>query len=128
MFKVLISDSMSTVAQEIFKKQNIETEIKTGLSEKEIINKINSYFGYKLINEIRLQTFNIVNKILFLKSLFFEKKPESVLSIAILVIILNYLINVIFPPSFSIFNLILLILSSLNNSSKTSSARLSRKL
>ena len=43
MFKVLISDSMSTVAQEIFKKQNIETEIKTGLSEKEIINIISEY-------------------------------------------------------------------------------------
>ena len=38
MFKVLISDSMSTVAQKIFEKYNIETEIKTGLSEKEIIN------------------------------------------------------------------------------------------
>ena len=34
---------MSTVAQEIFKKQNIETEIKTGLSEKEIINIISEY-------------------------------------------------------------------------------------
>ena len=43
MFKVLISDSMSSVAQEIFKKQNIETEIKTGLSEKEIINIISEY-------------------------------------------------------------------------------------
>ena len=27
-------------------------------SKNEIINKINSYFGYKLINEIRLETFN----------------------------------------------------------------------
>jgi len=43
MFKVLISDSMSTVAQEIFKKHNIETGIKTGLSEKEIINIISEY-------------------------------------------------------------------------------------
>ena len=43
MFKVLIPDLMSTVAQEIFKKQNIETEIKTGLSEKEIINIISEY-------------------------------------------------------------------------------------
>jgi len=43
MFKVLISDSMSTVAQEIFKKNNIETGIKTGLSEKEIINIISEY-------------------------------------------------------------------------------------
>ena len=33
-------------------------EINIEYSKKEIINKINSYFGYKLINEIRLQTFN----------------------------------------------------------------------
>ena len=31
-------------------------------SKKEIINKINSYFGYKLISEIRLQTFSLVKK------------------------------------------------------------------
>ena len=37
-------------------------EINVEYSKKEIINKINSYFGYKLINEIRLQTFNSVNK------------------------------------------------------------------
>ena len=37
-------------------------EINVEYSKKEIINKINSYFGYKLINEIRLQTFNTVNK------------------------------------------------------------------
>ena len=35
-------------------------EINVEYSKKEIINKINSYFGYKLINEIRLQTFNSV--------------------------------------------------------------------
>ena len=33
-------------------------EINIEYSKNEIINKINSYFGYKLINEIRLQTFN----------------------------------------------------------------------
>ena len=33
-------------------------EIDIEYSKKEIINKINSYFGYKLINEIKLQTFN----------------------------------------------------------------------
>ena len=33
-------------------------EITVEYSKKEIINKINSYFGYQLINEIRLQTFN----------------------------------------------------------------------
>ena len=37
-------------------------EINIEYSKKEIINKINSYFGYKLINEIRLQTFNSSNK------------------------------------------------------------------
>ena len=37
-------------------------EINVEYWKKEIINKINSYFGYKLINEIRLQTFNSVNK------------------------------------------------------------------
>ena len=37
-------------------------EIDIEYSKKEIINKINSYFGYKLINEIRLQTFNSANK------------------------------------------------------------------
>ena len=38
-------------------------EINVEYSKKEIIDKINSYFGYKLINEIRLQTFNSANKI-----------------------------------------------------------------
>ena len=37
-------------------------EINIEYSKKEIINKINSYFGYKLINEIRVQTFNSANK------------------------------------------------------------------
>ena len=37
---------------------NRGNEINIEYSKKEIINKINSYFGYKLINEIRLQTFN----------------------------------------------------------------------
>jgi len=36
-------------------------EINIEYSKKEIINKINSYFGYKLINEIKLQTFNYEN-------------------------------------------------------------------
>ena len=47
----------------------------------------------------------MVNKILFLKSLVLEKKPESVLSVAILIITLRYLINITFPPNFSIFSL-----------------------
>ena len=35
--KVLISDSMSNVAQKIFEKNNISVYVKTGLSEEEII-------------------------------------------------------------------------------------------
>ena len=59
-------------------------EINVEYSKKEIINKINSYFGYKLINEIRLQAFNsqikknknknAINK--FSKS--FEKKINTI--------------------------------------------------
>ena len=37
-------------------------EIDIEYSKKEIIDKINSYFGYKLINEIRLETFNSETK------------------------------------------------------------------
>ena len=37
-------------------------EINIEYSKREIINKINSYFGYKLINEVRLQTFNSIAK------------------------------------------------------------------
>ena len=37
-------------------------EITVEYSKNEIINKINSYFGYQLINEIRLQSFNSENK------------------------------------------------------------------
>ena len=37
-------------------------EINVEYSKKEIINKINSYFGYKLISEVRLQTFSLKNK------------------------------------------------------------------
>ena len=37
-------------------------EINIEYSKKNIINKINAYFGYQLINEIKLQTFNSENK------------------------------------------------------------------
>jgi hypothetical protein len=37
-------------------------EINIEYSKKQIIDKINSYFGYKLINEIKLQTFNSERK------------------------------------------------------------------
>jgi len=46
-------------------------EINVEYSKKEIINKINSYFGYKLINEIRLQTLNSVIK---------EEKEKNILN------------------------------------------------
>ena len=36
-------------------------EINIEYSKGEIIRKINSYFGYKLINEIKLQTFSLKN-------------------------------------------------------------------
>ena len=37
-------------------------EIHIEYSKKKIMDKINSYFGYKLINEIKLQTFNSESK------------------------------------------------------------------
>jgi len=37
-------------------------EINIEYGKKDIINKINSYFGYKLINEIRLETFGFKMK------------------------------------------------------------------
>ena len=59
-------------------------EIIAEYSKEEIINKINSYFGYKLIDQIRLQTYNskkekekkqsILNK----SSKKFEKKINEV--------------------------------------------------
>jgi len=44
-FKVLISDAMSNVAQKIFEKQKISVDVKTGLSEEEIIKIIPEYDG-----------------------------------------------------------------------------------
>ena len=45
MLKVLISDSMSNIAQKIFEKNNIQFDVKTGLSEEEIIKIIPEYDG-----------------------------------------------------------------------------------
>jgi len=45
MFKVLISDAMSNVAQKIFEKQKISVDVKTGLSEEEIVKIIPEYDG-----------------------------------------------------------------------------------
>tara|TARA_Y100000590_G_scaffold469194_1_gene655451 strand:- start:760 stop:1695 length:936 start_codon:yes stop_codon:yes gene_type:complete len=41
--KILISDSMNEIVQKIFKKNNIEFDVKTNLSEKEIISIIANY-------------------------------------------------------------------------------------
>ena len=43
--KVLISDSMSKVAQKVFEKNKISVDVKTGLSEEEIIKIISEYDG-----------------------------------------------------------------------------------
>lgn len=45
MFKVLISDVMSNVAQKIFEKQKISADVKTGIPEEEIIKIIPEYDG-----------------------------------------------------------------------------------
>ena len=43
MFKVLISDSMSNIAQKIFEKNKISFDVKTGLPEDEIVKIIPNY-------------------------------------------------------------------------------------
>ena len=59
-------------------------EITVEYSKNEIINKINSYFGYKLIKDIKLETFNsnykkTKNKNLSIKySKNFEKKINEI--------------------------------------------------
>ena len=59
-------------------------EITIEYSKTEIINKINSYFGYQLINKIKIQTFNSektkIKKINMLKNLTknFEEKINTV--------------------------------------------------
>ncbi len=37
-------------------------EITIEFSKKDIINKINSYFGYQLINQVKLESFSVKNK------------------------------------------------------------------
>ena len=37
-------------------------EITIEFSKKDIINKINSYFGYQLINQVKLESFSVDNK------------------------------------------------------------------
>ena len=45
MYKVLISDAMSNVADQIFNDKGIEVDVITGLSEQELINIIPEYDG-----------------------------------------------------------------------------------
>ena len=54
LIKMKKGDSNGTLVLTIKRGDEINIEY----SKKEIINKINSYFGYKLINEIKLQTIN----------------------------------------------------------------------
>ena len=59
-------------------------EITVEYSKKEIINKINSYFGYRLINEIKLKTINAETKKIKNKNILkkfsknFEKKINEI--------------------------------------------------
>mgnify|MGYP006092071221 CR=1 FL=1 len=54
-------------------------ELNIEYSKTLIINKVNSYFGYKLVNDIRLETFNSKNKNNNLKNVKkkFSKKIED---------------------------------------------------
>ena len=56
--KMTKSDKSGTLILSVERGNEITVEY----SKNEIINKINSYFGYKLINEIKLQTFNSADK------------------------------------------------------------------
>ena len=58
--KVLISDSMSDIAQKIFKKNNIEFDVKIGLSEEEIIKIIPEYDGMVVRSATKI-TKNIIS-------------------------------------------------------------------
>ena len=52
--KMSRSDKNGTVLLSVQRGHEIDVEYSTNI----ILDKINSYFGYKLVNEIRLQTFN----------------------------------------------------------------------
>ncbi len=56
--KISKSDSKGTLVLGIERGDEINVEY----SKREIINKINSYFGYKLINEIKIEIFKIKSK------------------------------------------------------------------
>ena len=51
-------------------------EIDAEYSKKDIMNKVNSYFGYKLISEIKLQTFSKIKKKISNKSVFIKSAEK----------------------------------------------------
>ena len=59
MFKVLISDAMSNVAEQIFEERNISVDVITGLSEEELIKIIPEYDGL-LVRSATTVTKNIL--------------------------------------------------------------------
>jgi D-3-phosphoglycerate dehydrogenase len=68
MSKVLISDSMSNVAQKIFEKNNILVDVKTDLSEEEIIKIIPEYDGM-IVRSATKVTKNIIEAAINLKAI-----------------------------------------------------------
>ncbi len=66
--KVLISDSMSSVAQKILEKNNISVDVKTGLSEEEIIKIIPDYDGM-IVRSATKVTKNIISAAKNLKAI-----------------------------------------------------------
>ena len=68
MFKVLISDAMSSVAEQIFEEKNISVDVITGLSEEELIKIIPKYDGL-LVRSATTVTTNILSAATRLKPL-----------------------------------------------------------
>ncbi|MDC0059693.1 hydroxyacid dehydrogenase [Pelagibacteraceae bacterium] len=66
--KVLISDSMSNIAQKTFEKNNIQFDVKTGLSEEEIIKIIPEYDGMVVRSATKV-TKNIISAAKKLKAI-----------------------------------------------------------
>jgi len=68
MFKVLISDAMSNVAEQIFEEKNISVDVITGLSEEEMIKIIPEYDGL-LVRSATKVTKNILSAATKLKAI-----------------------------------------------------------
>jgi len=68
MFKVLISDAMSNVAEQIFEEKNISVDVITGLSEEELIKIIPEYDGL-LVRSATKVTKNILSAATKLKAI-----------------------------------------------------------